>query len=381
MKEVVIKKEDSNQRIDKFVRKYLNDAPLSFIYKTFRKKDVKINGKRVKENYILQENDVLRIYITDEQIAEFNKPVDVTKVDIKGNLNIIYEDENILILNKPKGILVHGDINEIRRTLSNQVLYYLHQKGEFRNDGLSYVPSPTHRLDRNTSGIIVFAKNFISSKEMMDLFKDHENIKKTYLLLVFGKLNEKEGEINAPLLKDEKSGFVKVASLKDGAKSAKTLYKVIAENDKYSLVEATLITGRTHQLRVHFAYIGNPIVGDEKYGNFKRNDEFIKKFDYKNQFLIAYKLQFKNVEGQLSYLSNRVFKTEISDKENNILSKIFAKTLYFWKKLFWFWTFHENLTSFHSFHFLITSIVRHYKFLSIHYFTNAKLQFNKFLIY
>ena len=325
MKEVVIKKEDSDQRIDKFVRKYLNDAPLSFIYKTFRKKDVKINGKWVKENYILQENDVLRIYITDEQIAEFNKPVDVTKVDIKGNLDIVYEDGNLLILNKPKGILVHGDINEKRRTLSNHVLYYLHKKGEFKNDGLSYIPSPTHRLDRNTSGIIVFAKNFISSKEMMDLFKDHENIKKTYLLLVFGKLKEKEGEINAPLLKDEKNGFVKVASIKDGAKSAKTLYKVLAENDEYSLVEATLVTGRTHQLRVHFAYIGCPIVGDEKYGDFKKNKIFEKEYDYHTQFLIAYSLTFKEVPGELSYLSNKNFKARISNKELEILKKIKLK--------------------------------------------------------
>ena len=124
MKEILITKENSNQRADKFIRKFLNDAPLSFIYKTFRKKDVKVNGKRIKENYILKENDVLRIYINDEQIAEFNRPLDVSKVNLKTNLDIVYEDKNILIVNKPKGLLAHGDSSDKRITLSNMLLSY-----------------------------------------------------------------------------------------------------------------------------------------------------------------------------------------------------------------------------------------------------------------
>lgn len=325
MKEVLITKENSNQRVDKFIRKYLNDAPLSFIYKTFRKKDVKINGKWVKENYILKENDLLRIYISDEQLNEFNKPIDISKINYQNEINIVYEDNNILIVNKPKGILIHGDKDEKRKTLTNSVLSYLYKKGEFKNDGTSFIPSPTHRLDRNTSGLVVFAKNVLASQEMMNLFKTHEAIKKTYLLLAFNSTKNKEGEISFPLIKDSKNGFVRVGKLEEGAKEARTLYKVIDENDYYSLIEATLITGRTHQLRVHFKAINLPIVGDEKYGDFAKNKIFEDKYQYRTQFLIAYKLSFGEVHGELSYLSHRRFKATLSQKEEEILKELGLK--------------------------------------------------------
>ncbi len=325
MKEILITKENANQRADKFIRKFLNEAPLSFIYKTFRKKDVKVNGKWIKENYILKENDLLRIYVTDEQISEFNKPVDVSKVNLKTNIDIVYEDENILIVNKPKGILSHGDNSEKRITLSNMVLSYLYNKGEFKNDGESYKPSPVHRLDRNTSGLVIFAKNLFSSQIMLDLLSKHEEIIKTYLVLTFNKPMQEEGVIDAPLFKDASSGFVKIGKIENGAKEAKTLYKVIDSKKDYSLIKASLITGRTHQLRVHFASIGCPIVGDEKYGDFKKNKLFEKEFDYRTQFLIAYSLTFKDVPGELSYLSNKTFKAKISEKELGILRKISLK--------------------------------------------------------
>lgn len=325
MKEFLITKENANQRADKFIKKYLNEAPLSFIYKTFRKKDIKVNNKWIKENYILKEGDILKVYISDEKIAEFNKPIDISEIKTKVNLDIVYEDENILIVNKRKGILIHGDINEKRRTLSNEVLTYLYQKGEFKNDGKSFIPSPVHRLDRNTSGLVIFAKNLFSSQVMLELLKDHENILKTYLVLSFNKAKDEEGMIDLPLIKDEKNGFVKVGSIDSGAKSAKTLFKVIDENESYTLFKASLITGRTHQLRVHFASIGCPIVGDEKYGDFSKNKSFEKEFNYRTQFLIAYKISFKEVTGELSYLSNKTFKANISEKELKILKELGLK--------------------------------------------------------
>lgn len=319
MFEIKIDKTSANQRADKFVRKYLNDAPLSFIYKTFRKKDVKINGKRIKENYILQENDVLRVYVADEQLKEFNNPKKIE--DLKANLDIVYEDQNVLILNKPKGILVHGDAEEKRITLTNLVQSYLYKKGEFKNDGVDFVPSPCHRLDRNTSGLVVFAKNLMTVQMITEKFKDHENIDKRYLLLVDGKI-EKDGIIEAPLMKDADSGFVKVGSLKNGAKSAKTLYHVVWANKEYSLVEATLKTGRTHQLRVHFQYIGHPIMGDQKYGNFEANKKFKNRFDYDSQFLHAHSIEFHNLEGELAYLNDIKFVATLGDKEQRIIEKI-----------------------------------------------------------
>ena len=322
MKEILIKKEFSNQRADKFVRKFLNDAPLSFIYKLFRKKDVKVNKHWIKQNYILQENDLLEIYVSDAQLLEFNNPKKIENIQV--NLNIIYEDKNILVVNKPTGILIHGDENEKRITLSNKVLSYLYNKHEFNPNEQGFIPGPVHRLDRNTSGVVIFAKNIIASQLLMEAFKNHEGITKHYLALVKGKIN-KSGEINAPLIKDANTGLVKVDSISQNAKTAITTYELIDYKDDLSLVDVLLVTGRTHQIRVHFAYINHPLVGDNKYGDFAFNKEFKKKYNFENQFLHAYSLSFINLKGELSYLNNKVFSAKLDEKKNEILSKIYTK--------------------------------------------------------
>lgn len=318
MKEIRVNKENENQRIDKFVKKYLNLAPLSFIYKLFRKKDVKVNDHWVKENYILKANDNIKIYVTDEQISDFNKPRDITKLsDVK--LDIIYEDKNILVLNKPKGILVINEDGENKLALVDLVQSYLFTKGEFKNDGLSYRPSPVHRLDRNTSGICLFAKNLLTSQVLLNLFKEHDEIDKYYLALVVGSPKNNSGLIDAPLLKNEETKMVKIASFKDGAKEAKTEYEVITKNKDVSLLKVHLLTGRTHQIRVHLAYIGCPIVGDAKYGDFEFNKDFERRFNYRNQFLHSYKFTFGKMDGELNYLTNKSFIADLPNKEKEIL--------------------------------------------------------------
>ena len=317
MKKVVISSKEANQRVDKYVKKFLNEAPLSFIYKLFRKKDVKINGHWVKENYILSEGEELTIYVTDEQFEVFNKPKEVEKVTL--NHQIVYEDENILIVNKPRGLLVHGDEGEKKLTLSNEVINYLYFKGEYdpRNDH-GFTPGPAHRLDRNTSGLVVFGKNLISLQELEDLFKEKEEITKEYKALVVGKFDG-ERHISAPLLKDEKTGLVRIS--KQG-KNADTIAKSLGKYGDFTLVNVQILTGRTHQIRVHLASIGYPVLGDSKYGNFKVNKEVKEKYKFENQFLTAYKLSFKNLKGHLSYLSGKTFEVKLPDEEEKLLSKL-----------------------------------------------------------
>lgn len=317
MKELVISKENEGQRADKFVRKFLNDAPLSFIYKVFRKKDVKVNGHWINIDYVLKKDDVLRIYVTDEQLKGFNNPKPIEKV--RFNHEIIYEDENILIVNKPRGLLVHGDIEEKRITLANQVLNYLYAKGEYDpHNSVGFTPAPAHRIDRNTSGLVVFGKTIKALQTLLDLFKEKDNIEKTYLALVVGHI-EQSGVINAPLIKDNQSGLVRVDFRNKFAKTAISEYEVEQYFNDYSLVNVKILTGRTHQIRAHMKYINHPVVGDGKYGDFAVNKIFKNTFGFENQFLHARQIHFLHIEGELSYLSNKTFVAKLSQEEAKII--------------------------------------------------------------
>ncbi len=317
MKEITITKANDGQRIEKFVRHYLSEAPLGYIYKAFRKKDIKINGHWVKKDAVVHEGDVVRIYVTDDQLKDFAKPKEIVSKPF--NHEIVYEDGNVLIVNKPSGLLVMGDEKEKRVTLANDVLSYLYGKGEYDPKDSSFTPSPAHRLDRNTSGIIVFGKTDEALKELTLLFKERNNIDKRYLALVAGIPEQDEGEINAPLLKDEEKGIVRVS--KNG-KEAITRYKILEKYANSSLVECELLTGRTHQIRVHLAYIGHPIIGDGKYGDFETNRIFKAKYKVSSQFLIAYSLSFKEVGGVLEYLSGQTFKISLEKEEKNVLDSL-----------------------------------------------------------
>ena len=316
MKKILITNKESNQRVDKYVKKYLNLAPLSFIYKLFRKKDVKINGHWVKENYILKEGEELTIFVTDEQVSEFNKEKEIEKVNLTHE--IVFEDENILIVNKPRGLLTHGDEGEKKFTLANEVINYLYFKGEYSPSMKGFVPAPAHRLDRNTSGLVVFAKNLLSLQELEELFKEKEEIQKEYQALVVGHLTSKQ-TIDAPLLKDTKTGLVRISKL---GKSAVTIVSPIKFIKDFTLVNVTILTGRTHQIRVHLASINHPVVGDSKYGDFKVNKQVKELYGFENQFLTAYKLTFKNLKGHLSYLSGRSFECSLPKEEIKLLEVI-----------------------------------------------------------
>ena len=312
---------DCNQRIDKFLKRMLKDAPVSFLYKMFRQKDVKVNGKKANIDYILKEGDVVDIYLKEDLLNQFHKEALLRPV--KADFPILYEDDNILVIDKPKGLLVHGDEGEKRITLQNMVLNYLKDKREWGPDSLTgFIPSPAHRLDRNTSGIVIFGKNLPALQELLTLFRERTQIEKRYTLLVRGTTSER-GEINYPLIKDSNKKMVKVGTIQKGAKPALTrFHRIKSYTCGFSLVEAELLTGRTHQLRVHFAAIGHPIVGDSKYGDFKVNENFEKLYGLKNQFLHASYFKFDKIDGVLSYLSGKEFNSSLPEKEQKILSSI-----------------------------------------------------------
>ncbi len=320
MKEIKITSSQENQTIFKFVKKYLSNAPLSFIEKLFRIKDVKVNGKRVDKSFVITCGDVVQIYVSDSQLDEFNKLNEINNTNILPN--IVYEDENILICNKPSGLLVHKGSDDKEITLSDVVLNYLSGKGEFDlNKSEGFIPSLAHRIDRNTSGLVIFGKNIHSLQSLEELFKERSCISKFYLALVNGKIS-KGGTIDKPLYKDEDKGIVSIRSVSNGGKTAITKYEVEENFEKYTLVSVELLTGRTHQIRVHFASINHPLLGDSKYGNFQENKEFKKRYKYENQFLHAYMIKFNQLNGKLAYLSNKEFVAPLGIKEREVIKQL-----------------------------------------------------------
>ena len=318
MREFVINTSENGVTLEKYVFKVLKTAPMSFIYKLFRKKDIKVNGHHQDKKFRLSENDVVAIYISEQQFEEFLQDKELSP-NTKIKDWIVYEDDNVLFVNKPKGLLVQkSDARD--ESLDQYVIEYLMATNQYDpNKEKGFVPGPAHRLDRNTSGLVVFGKNHNALTLLFDLFKNHDLINKHYLALVVGQVEKEKDTIDAPLYKDEESNTVRVA--KNG-KTAKTVYKLIKKYNRYSLLDVTLLTGRTHQIRVHMAYIGHPIVGDSKYGNFEANKEFKQEFGFSSQFLHAYKMGFGDLPAPLTNLSRKEFTAEPREDIANILNEL-----------------------------------------------------------
>lgn len=304
MKILTVGKNEAELRLDSFLAKLFSKAPKTLIYKWIRKKRVKINGKKQDISYRLKEGDELFLYINDEFFEETPKKT-LPKTgceDIKKA--VVFEDENLLIVNKPKGLSAHGGKGEANGGLVEEIRAYLFEKGEYDpKKELVFAPQLCHRIDKNTSGLVIAAKNAEALRIINEKIKKRE-IKKFYLLRVEGTLEKNEGEIRGYTKKDEKTNKVRFSFVPfDGAKEAVTLYKV----QKNGYIEAELKTGRGHQIRASFAAIGHPLEGDVKYGA-KKNG----KKDYQN--LLAYKIvfDFKTESGKLSYLKGKTVEIEIS---------------------------------------------------------------------
>ncbi len=310
MKSFEIKANDANQRLDKFIRKSLPNLPQSLMYKYIRKKRIKVNSKRAEISTVLNVGDVVDMYINDEFFVKPETRYDFTGAPRK--LDILYEDENIMLLDKKAGLLCHPDDREYVDTLITRIKKYLYEKGEYKpDDENSFTPALVNRIDRNTGGIVIAAKNAESLRIMNAQMKQRTNLKKYYLCVCHGIMERDSGLLEGYLLKDEKKNTVKILKTPcEGAKEVRTKYKVLGRDlDKQlSLVEVELVTGRTHQIRAHFASIGHPLLGDGKYGTNKLN----KDFGYRKQCLYSYKLvfMFDETAGILSYLNSREFEVK-----------------------------------------------------------------------
>ena len=311
MRILTVKKNDAGQRLDKFLSKAVKGLPMSLMYKFIRTKKIKVNRKRTEQNYMLREGDEIQLFIKDEFFDSPEKDTSALYAVVP-KLSIVYEDDNILLLNKRPGVLVHEDTAAAENTLILHIKAYLCRKGEYDpSDEQSFAPALCNRIDRNTGGIVIAAKNAEALREMNQKIRNDE-LRKFYYCAVHGRMPKQADTLRGWLRKDSARNTVEVFDTpKPGAKEIITKYRVLSERGDASLLEVELVTGRTHQIRAHMAHIGHPLIGDGKYGVNRADREK----GYKFQALYAYRLifNFPDDKGPLGYLRGKEFRLADDD--------------------------------------------------------------------
>ena len=308
MREFTIGKNDAGQRLDRFVARNLPLLPPALLQKYIRLKRIKVNGKGSKRDTRLCVGDILQLYINDEF---FDKPTEENLFlsVFRPQLNLVYEDENLLLVDKRPGMVVHADETEKVNTLINHIQAYLYQKKEWNPKWENaFAPALCNRIDRNTGGIVIAAKNAETLRIINEKIKNHE-LEKSYLCVTVGRPRPAEGRVEGFLRKDEAKKEVTFFDHPiPGGKTAVTLYRTLESRGELSLVECRLLTGRTHQIRVSMAHLGCPLLGDGKYGRGDVN----RRYGETRPALYSYKLRFafSSPAGLLDYLQNRTFCVE-----------------------------------------------------------------------
>ena len=342
MEKLTVGRNDSGQRLDRFLRKYLKGASLGYIYKIIRK-DVKVNGRRVSRESIISEGDEISLYLPPGELEKFtgsrggngenagktgtSQGPDEKKSRIIRALDVIYEDENILAAFKPYGLLTHGDSRENRNTLVNHVTDYLIAKGDYvPRIEKSFVPAAVNRLDRNTTGIVLFGKNAPALRKLNSMIRQGDMVSKFYLTVTAG---EMQGPLflKGSLVKDEKTNRVSISpegSQAENEKAIETIARPILTGGGYTLAEVELVTGRTHQIRAHLASAGYPVAGDEKYGDRKVNRMLAEKYGLRAQLLHAYRLHVNDAGQPLEYLKGRTFMSPLPSMGEKVCRGIFG---------------------------------------------------------
>lgn len=313
MKELTIRENESGQRLDKFLAKYMNSAPKSFLYKMLRKKNITLNGKKAEGKEILGTGDCVKLFLSDDTIERFSDSSFFSDSNImpRKKLDIIYEDGHTLFINKPVGMLSQKAKPDDVSLVEYLTSYLLDTSQITPAELRTFHPAVCNRLDRNTSGLIAAGKSLAGLQKLGAMFRDR-SIRKYYLCLVKGTV-AREGRIKGLLTKDSRTNRVTVGGSNPGGSLIETEYRPIRSGGGTTLLEVHLITGKTHQIRAHLAAEGHPLAGDYKYGDRKMNEEFRRSYGLRSQMLHSYRLCFPHCRDELAALSEKELRADVPE--------------------------------------------------------------------